>query len=125
MRFGTRNVRSMYRPRPITTVARRVVRYRLNSVGMQVVRWDKGGVVQERIILFCRENAMGGTCGIFGQEESFVRGFDGISEGNKQICRRRRRRRWKHKIKMDIEDVEQWGMISVFWLRVGIGDGLL
>jgi hypothetical protein len=52
MRFGTWNVRSMYRPRPLTTVARKVVRYRLDSVGMQEFRWDKGGAVQEMIILF-------------------------------------------------------------------------
>ena len=85
MRFGTWNVRSMYRPRPITTVARKVVRYRLDSVGMQEVRSDKGGAVQERIILFCGENAISGACGTYGQEESFIHGFDGRPEGKKQI----------------------------------------
>jgi hypothetical protein len=85
MRFGTWNMRSMYRPRPLTTVVRKVARYRLDSVRTQEVRWDRGGAVQERIILFCEENAMGGACCTYGQEESFIHGFDGRPEGKKQI----------------------------------------
>jgi hypothetical protein len=61
------------------------VRYRLDSVGMQEVRWDKGGVIQERIILFCGENAMDRACGTYGQELRFINSFDGRPEGKKQI----------------------------------------
>jgi len=85
MRFGTWNVRSMYRPRPLTKVARKVVRYRLDSVGMQEVRWDKGGPVQDRITLLCGENDMFGACGPYGQEESLIHGFNGRPDGKKQI----------------------------------------
>jgi hypothetical protein len=85
MRFGTWNVRSMYRPRPLTKVARKVVRYRLDSVDMQEVRWDKGGAVQQRIILFVERMRCFGACGPYEQEESFIHGFDGKPAGKKQI----------------------------------------
>jgi hypothetical protein len=52
MRFGTWNVRSIYRPRPYTKVARKVMKYRLDLVGMQRVMRDQGGALQERITLF-------------------------------------------------------------------------
>jgi exonuclease III len=46
MRFGTWNVRSLYRLRSLMTVARELVRYKLDLVGVQEVRWDKGGTVR-------------------------------------------------------------------------------
>jgi len=36
------NVRSLYGPGSLTT-ARELVRYKLDLVGVQEVRWDKGG----------------------------------------------------------------------------------
>jgi exonuclease III len=43
MRFGTWNVRSMYRAGSLRTVAEEVSKYRLDLVGVQEVRWDGGG----------------------------------------------------------------------------------
>jgi hypothetical protein len=42
MRFGTWNVRSLYRPGSLKMVARELGKYKLDLVGVQV-RWDKGG----------------------------------------------------------------------------------
>jgi exonuclease III len=46
IRFGTWNVRSLYRAGSIMAVARKLVRYKLDLVGVQEVRWDKGGTVR-------------------------------------------------------------------------------
>jgi exonuclease III len=43
MRFGTWNVRSLYRIGSLTTVARELGKYKLDLVGVQEVRWEKGG----------------------------------------------------------------------------------
>jgi exonuclease III len=43
MRFGTWNVRSLYRSGSFKTVTRELGKYKLNLVGVQEVRWDKGG----------------------------------------------------------------------------------
>jgi exonuclease III len=45
-RFGTWNVRSLYRIGSLTTVAREMVKYKLDLVGVQEVRWEKGDIVQ-------------------------------------------------------------------------------
>jgi hypothetical protein len=42
MRFGTWSVRSLYRSSSLTAVAREFARYKLDLVGVQEVRWDKG-----------------------------------------------------------------------------------
>jgi exonuclease III len=42
MRFGTWNVRSLYRSGSLKTVARELEKYKLDFVGVQEVRWDKG-----------------------------------------------------------------------------------
>jgi len=46
MRFGTWNVRSLYRPGSLTTVVRDLARCRLDLVDVQEIRWDKGGIVR-------------------------------------------------------------------------------
>ena len=46
MRFGTWNVRSLYRAGSLTAAARELVRYKLDLVDVQEVRWDKGGTVR-------------------------------------------------------------------------------
>ena len=38
---------SLYMPGSVTTVGRILARYKLDIVGVQVVRWDRGGI--ERI----------------------------------------------------------------------------
>jgi exonuclease III len=43
MIFGTWNVRSLYRSGSLKTVARELGKYKLDLVGVQEVRWDKGG----------------------------------------------------------------------------------
>jgi exonuclease III len=43
MRFGTWNVWSLYRSGSLKTVARELRKYKLDLVGVQEVRWDKGG----------------------------------------------------------------------------------
>jgi hypothetical protein len=43
MRFGTWNVRSLYKAGSLMTVAREISKYELDLVGVQVVRWDRGG----------------------------------------------------------------------------------
>jgi hypothetical protein len=46
MRFGTWNVKSLYRSGSIMRVARELARYKLGLVGVEEVRWDKGGTVR-------------------------------------------------------------------------------
>jgi exonuclease III len=43
MRFGTWNVRSMYRIGSLRTVVEEILKYKLDLVGVQEVRWDRGG----------------------------------------------------------------------------------
>jgi hypothetical protein len=43
MRFGTWNVRILYRIGSLTTAARELGKYKLDLVGAQEVRWEKGG----------------------------------------------------------------------------------
>jgi exonuclease III len=46
MRFGTWNVRSLYMAGSLTTAARELVKHKLHLVGVQEIRWDKGGTVR-------------------------------------------------------------------------------
>jgi hypothetical protein len=43
MRFGTWNVRSMYRSGSLRAVGEEISEYKLHLVGVQEVRWDGGG----------------------------------------------------------------------------------
>ena len=45
VRFGTLNVMSLYRARSLTGAAGELARCKLDLVGVQEVRWDKGGRV--------------------------------------------------------------------------------
>jgi exonuclease III len=44
MRFGTWNARNLYRADSLKTVARELGNYKLDSVGVQEVRWEKEGI---------------------------------------------------------------------------------
>ena len=44
--MGISNVRRLYRSGTVTAVVRIVERYRLDLVGVQLVRWDKEGTVK-------------------------------------------------------------------------------
>jgi exonuclease III len=46
MRFGTLNVTSLYRAGSLMAAARELARYKLDLVGMQEVKWDKGGTLR-------------------------------------------------------------------------------
>jgi exonuclease III len=43
MRFGTWNVRCMYKAGSLKTVARELRKHKLDLVGVQEVRWEKEG----------------------------------------------------------------------------------
>jgi exonuclease III len=43
MRFGTWNVRSLYRAGLFMTVAKEILKYMLDLMGVQEVRWERGG----------------------------------------------------------------------------------
>ena len=44
--LGTCNVMSLYRAGSLKVAARELGRYKLDVVGVQEVRWDKGGTVR-------------------------------------------------------------------------------
>ena len=46
MRFGTWNVRSLYRLGSLTSAGRELARHKLDLVGVQEVRWDNGSTVR-------------------------------------------------------------------------------
>jgi len=52
MRFGMWNVRSLQRRGSLTTVARKLARYKLDLVGAQEVRWYKGGIIRAEDCIF-------------------------------------------------------------------------
>jgi exonuclease III len=54
MRFGTWNVRSLYRSGSLSTVARELARYKLDLLCVQEIRWDTGGT-EQGIIFFLME----------------------------------------------------------------------
>jgi exonuclease III len=43
MKFGTWNVRCMYRAGSLRTVAEEMSKYKLDLLAVQEVRWDRGG----------------------------------------------------------------------------------
>ena len=49
--------------------------------------------------------------------------YTGKPEGMRPLGRPRRR--WKHKIKMDLGEVGCWAWTGSIWLRIGTGGGLL
>jgi hypothetical protein len=56
MRFGTRDIRSLYRTGSLKTVGRELGKYKLDFVGVQEVRWEKGGTERaEDYTFFCGE----------------------------------------------------------------------
>jgi exonuclease III len=43
MRFGTWNIRSMYRAGSLRTVTEEISKYKFDLMGVQEVRWDRSG----------------------------------------------------------------------------------
>ena len=58
LRFGTWNIKSLYRLGSLTAVTRELARYKLDLVGVQEVRWDKGGSVRTGDYIFSTEKEM-------------------------------------------------------------------
>jgi exonuclease III len=58
IRFGTWNVRSMYRAGSLRVVAEEISKYKLDLVGVQELRWDGGGTepVGEYTFLYGKGN---------------------------------------------------------------------
>jgi len=52
IKLGTWNVRSLYRTSSLKAEARELVRYKLDVVGVQEVRWDKVGTVRAGNYIF-------------------------------------------------------------------------
>jgi len=52
MRFGTWNVRSLYRTGSFTAAASELARYKLDLVDVRDVRWDRGGTVRAEHYIF-------------------------------------------------------------------------
>jgi exonuclease III len=59
MRFGTWNVRTLCRIGSLKTVARELGKYKLDLVGVQEVRWEKGALNGQRIVHFSMDREMG------------------------------------------------------------------
>jgi exonuclease III len=77
MRFGTWNVRSLYKAGSLKTVARELGKYKLDLVGVQDVRLEEGTERAEHCtFLYGKGNDVGGTCGTHGRGEECVQGFD-------------------------------------------------
>jgi len=53
MKFGTWNVRRLYRAGSFTAAGRELARYKLDLVGVQEVRWDKGSTKGRRLQTLC------------------------------------------------------------------------
>jgi hypothetical protein len=53
--LGTWKVRSLYRSRSLRAAARELARYKLDVVGVQEVRWDKGDTYKQGTIFFLWE----------------------------------------------------------------------
>jgi len=67
MRFGAWNARSLHSAGSFTAAARELGRYKLDLVGMQEVRWDKGRTVRAGDYNFFMEEEMG----IINYEQDF------------------------------------------------------
>jgi hypothetical protein len=59
MRFGTWNVRSLHRSGALKTAVRELWKYKLDSVGVQDVRWEKSGTEWAEDYIFFYEQGNG------------------------------------------------------------------
>jgi hypothetical protein len=52
MRYGAWNVRSLYRAGSLTTAARELAKYKLDTMGVHDVRWDIRGKATATVYFF-------------------------------------------------------------------------
>jgi exonuclease III len=52
MRFGTWNVRSLYRADSLLSVSKELSKYKLDLLEVQEVRWEGGGIEPEEYTFF-------------------------------------------------------------------------
>jgi hypothetical protein len=134
MRFRTWNVRSLYRIGSLTTVARELGEYKLDLVGVQEVRWEKGGTERAEgyrkspdIIrqIKSRRIRWAGHVARMGEGRNVYRVLVGKPEGKRSLGRPRRR--WEDGIKMDLREIGWGGGVwsGFTWLRIRIVGGLL
>jgi exonuclease III len=95
MRFGTWNVRSLWRIDLLKTVARELGKYKLDLVGVQEVRWEKGGTERaEYYAFFCGQgngdHQLGTGFFVHKRIVSAVRRVEFISDGMSYIILRGR-----------------------------------
>jgi exonuclease III len=77
MRFGKWNVRSLYRSGSLKTVARELGKYKLDLVGVQEVRWDKGGTEQAEGYTF--------LYGAWNEDHQLGTGFFNVRQSYQQL----------------------------------------
>jgi exonuclease III len=61
MRFGTWNIRSLYRIGSLKTIAKELGKYKVDLVGVQEVRWEKGGTEWAEDFTFFYGQGNGGS----------------------------------------------------------------
>jgi exonuclease III len=93
MRFGTWNVRSLYRAGSLKTVARELGKYKLDLVGVQEVRWEEGTERAEDYTVFYgkgNEDQLGTSFFVHTRIISAVRRVEFVSDRTSYIILRSR-----------------------------------
>jgi hypothetical protein len=112
MRFGTWNIRRLYRMGSLTTISRELSRYRLDLVGLHEVRWDGGGTApaREYTIFYGKGNESHELDTRFLVHKRIIL-LVGKLEGKRPLGRLRHG--WIYNIKMDLLEI---GLSVVDWI---------
>ena len=119
MKLGTWNVRSIYRAGSLKAAARELARYKLDVVGVQEVRWDKGGTVRAGDYNFFygkgnENHQLGKGFLVHRRMVSAVKRVEFVSDRLSYMHQVRISRRW---------DVGMWTGLG--WPRIRTGGGRL